>query len=208
MRRHFERDQPQRGREKSSGEGIALAALALQRHAAIRQARMKQRAQQTLRQVARASSRPSPAFAAPPPLRPTSTAGRPLARTFSHAASLRQQQKQQETKTGAQEEETAGQGADSAQDQDKKKKKQQQQAEENDTTVEGRSPFAAFVEVLREEVRKNREWQDSVKQLGGEVSKVQDSEAMQRAKAMYERARVSSPPVTPGPPFSRLAGLR
>lgn len=146
---------------------------------------MKRTAQQTLRQVARASSQRSRAFAAPPP--PTrslaSTSGR---RSFAHAAVARQQQQQQqETKTGTQEE-TAGESA-----QDKDKKKKQQQAEENDSTVEGRSPFAAFVEVLREEVRKNREWQDSVKQLGGEVSKVQDSEAMQRAKAMYERARVS-----------------
>lgn len=150
---------------------------------------MKQAAQQTLRQVARASSQRSRAFAAPPPpTRPlASTSGR---RSFAHAAIARQQQQQQQqqAKTGSQEE-TAGQGSESAQDKDKKKK--QQQAEENDTTVEGRSPFAAFVEVLRDEVRKNREWQDSVKQLGGEVSKVQDSEAMQRAKAMYERARVS-----------------
>lgn len=157
---------------------------------------MKQAAQQTLRQVARASSQRSRAFAAPPPpTRPlASTSGR---RSFAHAAVARQQQQQQqEAKTGTQEE-TAGQGAESAQDKDKKKKQQQQQAEENDTTVEGRSPFAAFVEVLRDEVRKNREWQDSVKQLGGEVSKVQDSETMQRAKAMYERARVSPdcPPV-------------
>ena len=149
---------------------------------------MKRTAQQTLRQVARASSQRSRAFAAPPPpTRPlASTSGR---RSFAHAAVARQQQQQQqqqqETKTGSQEE-TAGESA-----QDKDKKKKQQQAEENDSTVEGRSPFAAFVEVLREEVRKNREWQDSVKQLGGEVSKVQDSEAMQRAKAMYERARVS-----------------
>jgi import inner membrane translocase subunit TIM44 len=146
---------------------------------------MKRTAQQTLRQVARASSQRSRAFAAPPPpTRPlASTSGR---RSFAHAAVARQQQQQQqETKTGTQEE-TAGESA-----QDKDKKKKQQQAEENDSTVEGRSPFAAFVEVLREEVRKNREWQDSVKQLGGEVSKVQDSEAMQRAKAMYERARVS-----------------
>lgn len=73
---------------------------------------------------------------------------------------------------------------------DAKKDKSNKANDEPDTTVEGRSPFAAFVEVLRDEVRKNREWQDSVKQLGGEVSKVQDSEAMQRAKIMYERARV------------------
>lgn len=41
-------------------------------------------------------------------------------------------------------------------------------------------------------MRKNREWQDSVKQLGGEVSKVQDSEAMKRAKEAYERARLAA----------------
>lgn len=73
--------------------------------------------------------------------------------------------------------------------------KQEQKKEkepEPDTTVQGRSPFQAFVDVIQEEVRKNREWQDSVKQLGGEVQKAQDSEAMKRAKEVYERARVSS----------------
>lgn len=61
-----------------------------------------------------------------------------------------------------------------------------------DNTVEGRSPFAAFVQVLREEVQKNREWQDSVKQLGGEVNKVQDSEAMKKTRELYERARLTA----------------
>ncbi|GAA5981373.1 hypothetical protein JCM11641_005298 [Rhodosporidiobolus odoratus] len=79
--------------------------------------------------------------------------------------------------------------------QDKKEQEphqEQKKKSEDDTTIEGRSPFAAFVEVLRDEVRKNREWQDSVKQLGGEVSKVQDSEAMKRAKEVYERARLTA----------------
>ena len=61
----------------------------------------------------------------------------------------------------------------------------------NDTTVAGRSPFQAFVDVMKDEIRKNREFQDSVKQLGGEVTKVQDSAAMKAAKDAYERARVS-----------------
>ena len=61
---------------------------------------------------------------------------------------------------------------------------------EPDTTVQGRSPFQAFIDVIQQEVRKNREWQDSVKQLGGEVDKVQDSAAMRKAKEAYERARV------------------
>jgi import inner membrane translocase subunit TIM44 len=43
---------------------------------------------------------------------------------------------------------------------------------------------------LREELRKNRELQENVKQLQGDVDKFQDSEAMRRARAAYERARV------------------
>lgn len=53
-----------------------------------------------------------------------------------------------------------------------------------------KSPFQTFVDVLRDELRKNRELQDNVKQLQGDVDKLQDSEAMKRAKEVYERARV------------------
>jgi import inner membrane translocase subunit TIM44 len=45
--------------------------------------------------------------------------------------------------------------------------------------------------VLKDELRKNRELQDNVKQLQGDVDKFQDSETMKRARAAYERARVS-----------------
>ncbi|KAI0704338.1 mitochondria import inner membrane translocase TIM44 subunit [Cytidiella melzeri] len=55
-----------------------------------------------------------------------------------------------------------------------------------------KSPFQTFVDVLREELRKNRELQDNVKQLQGDVDKLQDSEAMKRARAAYERARLTS----------------
>ncbi|KAF9460516.1 import inner membrane translocase subunit tim44 [Collybia nuda] len=55
-----------------------------------------------------------------------------------------------------------------------------------------KSPFQTFVEVLRDELRKNRELQDNVKQLQGDVDKFQDSEAMKKAKAAYERARLTS----------------
>ncbi|TCD67594.1 protein translocase subunit [Steccherinum ochraceum] len=55
-----------------------------------------------------------------------------------------------------------------------------------------KSPFQTFVEVLREELRKNRELQDNVKQLQGDVDKLQDSEAMKKARAAYERARLTS----------------
>jgi import inner membrane translocase subunit TIM44 len=53
-----------------------------------------------------------------------------------------------------------------------------------------KSPFQTFVDVLRDELRKNRELQDNVKQLQGDVDKLQDSEAMKRAREVYERARV------------------
>ena len=55
-----------------------------------------------------------------------------------------------------------------------------------------KSPFQTFVDVLKEELRKNRELQDNVKQLQGDVDKFQDSETMKRARAAYERARVRS----------------
>lgn len=136
---------------------------------------MKQAAQRTLSQVARCSARPNVAAYRP---RPAAAAVRPFSSTRFH---LEQQQP------------GAKPGEEAKQEDQQQQKKQQAKEEEPDTTVAGRSPFAAFVEVLREEVRKNREWQDSVKQLGGEVGKVQDSEAMKRAKDAYERARVSLP---------------
>lgn len=55
-----------------------------------------------------------------------------------------------------------------------------------------RSPFRVFVETLKMEIEKNRELQENVKQLQGDVGKMQDSESMKKAKDMYERARVSS----------------
>ncbi|KAG5645709.1 hypothetical protein DXG03_005404 [Asterophora parasitica] len=55
-----------------------------------------------------------------------------------------------------------------------------------------KSPFQTFVEVLRDELKKNRELQDNVKQLQGDVDKFQDSEAMKKARAAYERARLTS----------------
>jgi mitochondrial import inner membrane translocase subunit TIM44 len=58
-----------------------------------------------------------------------------------------------------------------------------------------KSPFQTFVDVLRDEIKKSRDLQDNVKQLQGDVDKFQDSEAMKKAKAAYERARVSPMPV-------------
>ncbi|THH04534.1 hypothetical protein EW145_g5452 [Phellinidium pouzarii] len=55
-----------------------------------------------------------------------------------------------------------------------------------------KSPFQTFVYTLKEELQKNRDLQDNVKQLQGDVDKLQDSEAMKRARAAYERARLTS----------------
>ncbi|KAI9636579.1 import inner membrane translocase subunit tim44 mitochondrial precursor [Dioszegia hungarica] len=55
-----------------------------------------------------------------------------------------------------------------------------------------RSPFAVFAEVLKEEISKNKAWQQNVKQLQGDVDKMADSAAMKRARDMYERARIVS----------------
>lgn len=54
-----------------------------------------------------------------------------------------------------------------------------------------KSPFQTFVDTLKEELQKNRDLQENVKQLQGDVDKFQDSEAMKRARDAYERARVS-----------------
>lgn len=54
------------------------------------------------------------------------------------------------------------------------------------------SPFSRFVNVLREELRKNAEFQENYKQLSGEAGKVQDSEAMQKARDAYQRATITN----------------
>ncbi|UZJ56639.1 hypothetical protein CBS101457_005959 [Exobasidium rhododendri] len=53
-----------------------------------------------------------------------------------------------------------------------------------------KSPFQAFVDTLREELKKSQEIQDNMKQLQGEAGKVQDSETMKRMREAYERARI------------------
>lgn len=53
-----------------------------------------------------------------------------------------------------------------------------------------KSPFQAFVDTLREELKKSQEMQDNMKQLQGEAGKVQDSETMKRMREAYERARI------------------
>lgn len=53
-----------------------------------------------------------------------------------------------------------------------------------------KSPFQAFIDTLREELKKSQEMQENMKQLQGEAGKVQDSETMRRMREAYERARI------------------
>ncbi|PPQ98931.1 hypothetical protein CVT24_003558 [Panaeolus cyanescens] len=55
-----------------------------------------------------------------------------------------------------------------------------------------KSPFQTFVDVLKEELQKNRELQENVKQLQGDVDRLQDSEALKKARDAYERARLTT----------------
>lgn len=55
-----------------------------------------------------------------------------------------------------------------------------------------RSPFQVFVETLRQELTKSREFQDNLKQLQGQSAKFQDTETMRKAREAYERARIVS----------------
>ncbi|CAE6402600.1 unnamed protein product [Rhizoctonia solani] len=71
-----------------------------------------------------------------------------------------------------------------------------------------KSPFQTFVDVLKEEIQKNRELQQNVKQLQGDVDKFQDSEAMKRARDMYERARAKNPKLQAAAEELRKNGIK
>lgn len=76
----------------------------------------------------------------------------------------------------------------------KKGDQQQQQQRKGPTPEEGhgpaKSPFAVFAQVLKEEINKNKAWQENVKTLQGDVDKLADTQAMKRARDLYEKARV------------------
>lgn len=74
---------------------------------------------------------------------------------------------------------------------DQQKSKQDKQAEPD--LQPGKSPFQAFVEVVREEIERNRQLQQDMKQLGGKVDSMADSKAWGAVRDTYERARVSTP---------------
>ncbi|KAF9110871.1 protein translocase subunit [Mortierella sp. AM989] len=54
---------------------------------------------------------------------------------------------------------------------------------------ESQSAFGKFVETLKEQIKKNKELQDSVKKLQDESGKVGESDALRKAKDAFEKAK-------------------
>jgi import inner membrane translocase subunit TIM44 len=80
-----------------------------------------------------------------------------------------------------------------SQKEQEKEKARKKRSEEEEVNAPPQSPFKVFAQVLKEEISKNKAWQDNVKQLQGDVDKLADSQAMKRAREVYERARVCPP---------------
>jgi flagellar hook-basal body complex protein FliE len=55
---------------------------------------------------------------------------------------------------------------------------------------ESQSAFSKFVETLKEQIKKNKELQESVKKLQDESGKAGDSDALKKAKDAFEKAKV------------------
>ncbi|WVN91172.1 uncharacterized protein L203_106427 [Cryptococcus depauperatus CBS 7841] len=71
-------------------------------------------------------------------------------------------------------------------------RKDQKESSTSEDNGPPRSPWAVFTQVLKEEIEKNKGWQDNVKQLQGDVDKFADSAAMKKAKDVYEKTRLTN----------------
>jgi import inner membrane translocase subunit TIM44 len=56
--------------------------------------------------------------------------------------------------------------------------------------VRHNSVFKAFVDTIKDQVKKNQDLQQGVKSLQDESGKVYDSEALKKARELYEKAKV------------------
>lgn len=122
----------------------------------------------------------------PSPARPSATSISPL-RAFS--ASSRSCNAQKEEPKGDQQQKDGGGGGGGGSS--GKKQEQRQAPRPDEASGPPQSPFKVFAQVLKEEISKNKAWQENVKTLQGDVDKLADTQAMKRARDMYERARVS-----------------
>jgi hypothetical protein len=64
----------------------------------------------------------------------------------------------------------------------------------NTTSVRHSSILKAFVDTIKDQVKKNKDLQQGVKSLQDESGKVYDSEALKKARELYEKAKVMAQP--------------
>ncbi|WVR09247.1 hypothetical protein IAU60_006312 [Kwoniella sp. DSM 27419] len=74
----------------------------------------------------------------------------------------------------------------------KQKQKQKDSRPPPEDNAPAQSPWKVFTQVLKEEIEKNKGWQDNVKQLQGDVDKFADSAAMKKARDVYEKTRITN----------------
>lgn len=82
------------------------------------------------------------------------------------------------------------QSSEQQQQQQQQQRQQKKQKDDGPELQAGKSPFQAFVEVVREEIEKNRQLQQDMRQLGGTVDSMADTKAWGAVRNTYERARV------------------
>ena len=134
---------------------------------------MKRTAQKAARRALAAAEIPSRPLGIPRPSR-VNTLRVNQARSFSSSrAALQEQQQGQQSQT-------------------KDKQKEKPEGEPEKEFTPGTSPFTIFVQVIREEIEKNRQLQDNIKTLEGSVSSVQDSKTWNSMRAGYEKARLAA----------------
>lgn len=156
-----------------------------------------------MRTVAQAAGRPRAAAGVAAASRPMISACRPTTIPSSSTFHTSSRALDQEQKQSEQQERKAYE----------EKSKEEANKRRSNVTDTPQSPFKVFVQTLKEEIQKNRELQADVQKLQGDVDKAANSEAMKRAREMYERARLanvlkSNPKLAAAAEDMKRAGLK
>jgi import inner membrane translocase subunit TIM44 len=104
----------------------------------------------------------------------------------------RQNPKPEQEPQQQQQQQQQGQEGKEGQEGDKEDPKKHYREDTSPPPDPNKSPFQVFVDTLKTELAKSKEFQESVKALQDESGKIGDSEALRRAKEAYAKARVSS----------------
>ena len=108
-------------------------------------------------------------------------------RSTAHRWYSEQRQKPKPEEESQQEEKSQQQEGQEGEKEDPKKHYREDTSPPPDPN---KSPFQVFVDTLKSELAKSKEFQESVKALQDESGKIGDSEALRRAKEAYAKARV------------------